>query len=222
MCFSAGASFGASAILGAAGAASLYMAKKPRQKFFAAIPLIFAIQQFTEGFVWLSTTHAEFSWIHNYAMYSFLVFAQVVWPVWEPLSVYLMERGPKQRIFLNIILGMGISEALYMAYGLVFLHVTGEVECQHVRYVIGFPDALMWPSIILYGSATVLAPFISGIRWMRLLGVALAASYLISDFLFEYFITSVWCYFAAALSVIVLLIVWEMNKGKKKVPEVAI
>src|SRR4051812_25010761 len=124
MCFSATVSFSASAVIGAAGVASIIMAKHTKRKMFAAIPLIFAIQQFFEGIVWITSMNTAYAAWHNTAMYFFLVFAQVVWPVWVPLSILLLENESKRRFVLTMLLGMGISVALYLGCALVFLHVS--------------------------------------------------------------------------------------------------
>jgi len=54
MCFSATASFGASAVLGVIGIVAVAKAKTNPQRVFATIPLIFSVQQLSEGFLWLS------------------------------------------------------------------------------------------------------------------------------------------------------------------------
>lgn len=58
MCFSASASFAASAILASAGVASIRKAADSSQVPFAAIALIFSAQQFCEGFLWIGLTSA--------------------------------------------------------------------------------------------------------------------------------------------------------------------
>jgi hypothetical protein len=51
MCFSARASFSAGAVLLGLGALTLKSVKRPRELTFAAIPLLFAIQQLSEGVI---------------------------------------------------------------------------------------------------------------------------------------------------------------------------
>jgi len=53
MCFSATASFVASGVIGSIGLATLRHVREPRTLLFAAVPMLFAVHQFTEGFVWL-------------------------------------------------------------------------------------------------------------------------------------------------------------------------
>src|SRR5438034_1173375 len=54
MCFSATGSFGLSGVLGGAGVAALTRNSSPRRALFAALPLLFALQQVIEGVVWLA------------------------------------------------------------------------------------------------------------------------------------------------------------------------
>ena len=53
MCFSATANFVGSGVLGAVGVVTLTKVKHRRELLFAALPTLFAIHQFIEGFVWL-------------------------------------------------------------------------------------------------------------------------------------------------------------------------
>lgn len=54
MCFSASASFIAGAALTATGVATLQMTARKAEIPFATIPLLFGLQQITEGLIWLS------------------------------------------------------------------------------------------------------------------------------------------------------------------------
>jgi hypothetical protein len=53
MCFSATANFGGSGVLGAVGVVTFTKVKHRRELPFAALPTLFAVHQFIEGFVWL-------------------------------------------------------------------------------------------------------------------------------------------------------------------------
>ena len=54
MCFSATASFSAGAVLLGLGTLTVKSAHRRRELPLAAIPLLFAIQQLTEGVIWLT------------------------------------------------------------------------------------------------------------------------------------------------------------------------
>lgn len=53
MCFSMEASFGASALLLGTGVAAAIKATSSPQRMLALIPLLFSVQQFAEGWLWL-------------------------------------------------------------------------------------------------------------------------------------------------------------------------
>ena len=78
MCFSATAGFAASAILAVAGTAAQKKEETPSHLVFSGIPFIFSIQQFREGFVWLSLTHPGDTHWQTAPIHIFLGLAQVV------------------------------------------------------------------------------------------------------------------------------------------------
>ncbi len=97
MCFSTAASFGAGVLLSGAAIVTARKMDKPTQWALAAIPGIFAIQQFSEGFVWLSLSNEPYaSWAPN-ATFIFLFFAEVMWPAWIPLAMVLLEKDQWRR-----------------------------------------------------------------------------------------------------------------------------
>src|SRR5882724_3236338 len=57
MCFSASASLAAGTLLLGLGTVTMKAARRPGEWPFAAVPLLFAIQQFIEGTIWLSFSH---------------------------------------------------------------------------------------------------------------------------------------------------------------------
>ena len=97
MCFSASASFGAGIVLSAIGIASIKKSETKPQLFFASIPLFFAVQQITEGFLWLALSKPDYALLRWPATYIFLFFAQVVWPFWVPFAILMLEKEQKQK-----------------------------------------------------------------------------------------------------------------------------
>ena len=97
MCFSSTASFGASVVLGTIGVTSIVKASTQPQRTFAAIPLLFAVQQFTEGLLWLSLTNENMASWQSMLTYIFLFFAMAVWPFWIPFTVWLMEQDVQRK-----------------------------------------------------------------------------------------------------------------------------
>jgi hypothetical protein len=216
MCFSAGASFGASAIIGTIGIITLKKTKTTNEIPFASIPLLFAVQQAAEGMVWigLSSGNSE-SWKH-FPVYIFLIFAQVVWPVWIPFSVSRLENDRTRGTTIKAILGMGGCTSLYLLYCMIVYNVKAEIHSEHILYTLSFPAAYTWMTSVFYFVPTVVTLFISSVKRVRLLGLAVLISFVFSKIYFTEHLISVWCFFAGILSIIVF---WIILTLKKVVPQ---
>ncbi|HMI02194.1 MAG TPA: DUF6629 family protein [Pedobacter sp.] len=207
MCFSATASFIAGTGLLAIGVIAIKRSKNTPQYVLACIPVVFAIQQFTEGLLWLAISEAEYARWRQLAMYLFLIFAQIVWPILVPTSILLFEKDRLRKKILYILLGSGVLAALYLGYSLIYYGATATIENHHIKYQLDFPFSGKVLRGIPYMLATAISPFISSNKWLRLLGWALAISYVFTAFMYIDYLTSVWCYFGAILSALILFII---------------
>ncbi len=212
MCFSASASFGASAVLAVVGVASIRKVQTPSQFPFAAIPLLFASQQFTEGLLWIALQHPSHNNWERGATYIFLFFAQVVWPLLVPLSVLLMEKSLKQKRILALFLASGVFISLYLAYNISTYPIHAEIMGLHISYRFDYPYSLGLLGSALYFIPTVLPPFFSTVKRMQFLGLTILIAYAFTITFFPQYVISIWCYFAAVLSVIVYAIMSVLNK----------
>lgn len=203
MCFSAGTSFGASIILAAVGVASIKKAEKPSQLFFASIPLVFSFQQFTEGLVWIALNNSHTNW-EQIPINIFLFIAQVLWPVWIPLSILLIEQEEGHKKALSVFLGFGSILALYLFGCLFFYKVDAYVFAYHIHYELYFPQKYNTPVGTVYFLATIVPPFLSTQKRMVMLGTFNFISFAISSLFYEDHIISVWCFFAALMGWLVL------------------
>ena len=100
MCFSANASFGSAAVLSLIGVVTMRKASTSAQLALGCFPFIFALQQLSEGFVWFSFTSLSTAGWQSIPIYFFLVFSHVIWPVWIPLSIFLIEKRNDRKITL--------------------------------------------------------------------------------------------------------------------------
>ncbi len=82
MCFSATASFSAGAVLLGLGTLTLKSTRHRNELPFAAIPLLFAIQQLSEGVIWLTFSH-EAPLLNTVMTYVYSFFSHALWPVYE-------------------------------------------------------------------------------------------------------------------------------------------
>lgn len=216
MCFSASASFTASAGLLIIGAIALNQSRSTPQRVLASIPIFFSIQQFNEGLLWLSLTNVEYLNWRIMSMYMFLVFAQLVWPVLVPFTMLLFEKEPLRKNILRFLLGTGILTSLYLTYCIFFYNVEAIVKDHHIKYELNFPYANRWVSGIGYTLATVISPLVSSLNQLKILGWILLASYFASRIFYQQYLISVWCYFAAILSLSILIIIRQLNVDLNK------
>lgn len=199
MCFSAGASFVASGVLGAAGGATLAQTREKKTVPLASIPLFFAIQQFLEGLVWLSLSAGT---LNSAAAYAYSFFAFVFWPIWIPVSTWLLEENPFRKKIIAVLGCIGIGTGLYLFSFLLAGELVVIEVGNSIRYSL--PVEHWWVVTFLYVLATCASAVASSHRMVRVLGVAVFASLLIAGAFFLYAAASVWCFFSALLSVIVL------------------
>ena len=216
MCFSAPASFSAAAALTTAGYFAVRKTTSHPQLPFAAIPFLFAAQQVAEGIFWLTATGSISPQWEVPAVLVFLVFAQVIWPAWVPVSVYFSETEKPRRRSLLVFVATGMALALYHTYCLFAFPVDAEVSGHHVAYTLSFPSpagelgAVSYVLIgVLYVLVTVFPLFLSSAKRMNLLGLAVLASFFISLYFYTEYLVSIWCFFAALISGMVIWVVSE-------------
>jgi hypothetical protein len=215
MCISAGASFGASAILLVVGVVTIKKTKSSSALVFSSIPLLFAIQQFIEGFMWMTLTNPDYLSMQKYPTYGFLFFALVVWPTIVPLSVYLIEENLKLKKVQLVFTIIGIMLSVFMIVTLLFYDVKSSILTFHIHYEVAYPWELPFFKGIVYFIPTAVPLFISSVKWMKIFGVAIALSFLVTNMYFKENNVSIWCFFAALFSIIILSIVWKMNSSEK-------
>lgn len=212
MCFSANASFSAGAVLTVIGLATLNKSTYKNQYLFAAIPFIFGIQQLSEGVLWLSLPKSDLHELQKYATYTFLFFAQIVWPILVPVSILHLEKNKKRIIALEVLVGIGLLLSIYLFYCLLNYKVSATMEQHHILYKQNYPISLKNGSIVLYSLATILPPFFSKIKGMWMLGLTIIISYIISALFYEHYVLSVWCFFSSIISIAVFFVVKEIQK----------
>ena len=164
MCFSAGASFAASAVLSTVGIATQRKVSKPSQRLFAVIPLIFGLQQCAEGVLWVTLSSGGYDMLQNAATYIFLVPALVIWPVLIPFSMWLMERAKKRKNILAGLIVIGGMVSFYYAFCLISYKVTPQINSFHIQYIEEFPQTIARNASFFYPASTIIPLFISSIR----------------------------------------------------------
>jgi hypothetical protein len=181
--------------------ATLTEVKHRRELLFAAMPSLFALHQFTEGFVWLGLDHKLPPIVAHDAGAAYVLYAQGLLPFLLPLSVLLIEptRDCRRRMLGFSILG-GVL-AVYILWGLIAypLHVSAG------DHGIVYTNQISTTTLVamLYVTATCGALFFSGFRALVLLAWLNFVGLLVVMVVKRYEFTSLWCAYAAVVSVII-------------------
>ena len=207
MCFSATGSFGVAAVLAGIGTVALAQPKAPSHRMLALVPLLFAAQQVAEGVVWVTIDHPHLRWLHVLAVAAFLAFALVVWPTWVPLALWSAEASPRRRRALSVLVWLGAGVAIYAAVILI----RGPPTARVAGHSIAYSYAETGPALVLalylpmYVLAAVVPFFVSSLSKARIMGIVLALALLATFIVERQTLTSVWCFFAAILSLCIVV-----------------
>jgi hypothetical protein len=212
MCFSASASFGAGVVLNIIGVATIKKTSHSPQLLFASIPFIFGVQQIAEGMLWVTLPNPDYVNIQKICTYIYLFFAQMLWPLWVPIAILLIEKKETRKNIQKVCVAAGLIVGVYMAYCLLTFHVEAKIVGYHIKYFQDFPPSLRKYSITLYGLATIAPPFFSHIRRMWMLGTTILISYIVTAVFYEHYILSVWCFFSSIISLSIYAIMVEISK----------
>jgi hypothetical protein len=170
----------------------------------AAAPQLFGLQQLCEARVWDALGRGDEE-LARWPSLAFLFFALAVWPVWIPAAAAAIESpGRKRRAFaalagVGVLLGLTYKLPLALGDG-----VRPAVAGHSLRYdfsavALARSDG-WWVGPALYLAVSCGPLLASRDRRLRPLGVAFLVSAGVTYALFESPFASVWCFFAAALS----------------------
>lgn len=217
MCFSAQASFAGAAVVTGAGVAALTMVDRPREIPFAALPLGFGIHQALEGWTWLSLDGETSARLAGFGVHAWVMFAWALLPIYVPWAVWLIEEDRRRRRIMAVLMGIGGALAVVMAAQALQPEIAVSVVEDNLNYQLDLPFPA-WVLAFPYVAATCLTPTLSSRRWIRVFGignfVAMAAAAVITakDY------SSVWCTFAAFLSLIIVAHYVEMKRERGRPP----
>ena len=212
MCFSATANFVGSGALGAIGVVTLTRVKHRREVLFAALPTLFAIHQFIEGFVWLGLDGILSPVVAHNMGAAFMLYAQGLLPFLLPLSVLLFEPGMKSRRRMLPFLVLGGSTALYILWALTAYPLQLYVRGNSIVYINQATNNTA--VAVLYVIATCGSLFFSKVRAMVMFGAANLVILLVVMEFKRYAFTSLWCAYAAVASVIILAYFWRSSEDR--------
>lgn len=192
--------FTLSGALAVVGLLTLRKVSEPREVVLALLPLLFAMHQFVQGFVWLGTEGLIEPRANEIAISIFILYAQGLLPFLVPLAVWLIEPEERFRLLIGVLLVLGGMLAAYTMWGLTVQPTSVSVE-NHTLVYINSWTAKSWMNtvyilttcgpLILSSSVTVQL-----FGWVNLLGLSGVSLFWPKS------VTSLWCLYAAVVSVL--------------------
>jgi hypothetical protein len=216
MCFSAEASFGAAGALLAVGAYCVSKAIRKDQRFLplALTPIAFGAQQAAEGFVWLGLHHEDAALVERGTVV-FLFFALAFWPFWIPFSLLFPEPRRPAKVFLaTTAILSAVWLVLYAPVALdpaawhpQIMHHSLDYGTEHLPGFRVVPRIIWQVAYLAFIALPLGIARTGGHNWLRIFGGgAIALLFAVSYFVYTYAFTSVWCFFAAILSLALAIV----------------
>jgi len=200
MCFSASASFIAGTSLSAIGVAALRNTEARTERPLAMMPLLFGVQQLTEGVIWLTFTH-DAPLLRQTMTQVYSGFSHVLWPMYVPFAMGVLEAVRWRRRTLAAFEAAGIAVGLYLLYSIVARPLVAELVGGHIVY--DSPHFYLVPVMVLYLAATCVSCFFSSHGFVKLFGVLALMSFIAAYLVHVRALVSIWCFFAAILSLLI-------------------
>jgi hypothetical protein len=225
MCFSASASFTASAVLMPLGLYSTHLARSNRQPNYvplALVPFFFGVQQFVEGLEWTALDQGRIEPLTTLAGLGFLFFAYCFWMVWIPWSAWSISRstdshGLQHRLRWVAIVSTVLGVAFYLP--VLFdppavqpaVHSTGRLfyDISNLHSIVhNFVNTEPVGELVYWGF--IVLPLLAvADKAVKLFGVLIFVSIFLTWLTFSATFNSVWCFYCAVLSIVVL---WIVNR----------
>lgn len=220
MCFSAPASFVAGTALSAIGVATIRRVERRAELPLALIPLLFGMQQLVEGVLWLALVR-DAPVLQQTMTYVYSVFSHVWWPIYVPFAVGILESTPWRKRVLYGFQAAGLAVGLYLLFILVTRPVVAEIDGHHiVRHIVYLsPHFYLVPVMVLYLAATCVSSFFSSHPFVRLFGMTALVSFVVAYLFYARALVSVWCFFAAVLSIMIYVHLRYRELGGFGTPE---
>lgn len=216
MCFSANVSFTTAAVLIPVGAYCLTTSRNTGAGWmaFAVYPMFFGLQQFMEGIVWRGIDMGNLGLIEVSAR-GFAFFSHFFWLFWVPFSVWLLETDTTRKKFLLFLTAFGFC------YGLsIFIPLLREgwLSVEVANNSLDYRATMIYDGVvdrtiirIVYALQVVTAFMVSTNPRIRHFGVLILLSVIAAFIFYKYAFVSVWCFFAALLSLYMLYMLRDVR-----------
>ena len=143
--------------------------------------------------------------------YLYTGFSDVLWPMYVPFAMGVLEtvRWRKKAIFAFEVAGVAVG--LHLLYFIVARPLVAELVGGHIVYES--PHFYLMPVMVLYLAATCVSCFFSSHGFVKLFGVLALLSFVVAYIVHVMALVSIWCFFAAILSLLIYLHLRFRNLG---------
>lgn len=225
MCFSASASFTASAVLMPLGLYSTHLARTNQQPNYvplALVPFFFGVQQLIEGLEWTAIDSGRIEPLTTLGALGFLFFAYCFWMIWIPWSAWSISRSTDSRALQHRLRWVAIvATVLGIAFYLPVLfdppavqpavHSTGRLlyDVSNLHSIVhNFVNTEPVGELVYWGF--IVLPLIAvADKAVKLFGVLIFVSIFLTWITYSATFNSVWCFYCAVLSIFVI---WIVNR----------
>jgi hypothetical protein len=198
MCFSPEADAVAGLVIGVVGIDTLRHVRRPAQLPLALLPVVFAVHQLVEVFVWLGLQGRVPQVVGQRAEWVYLAIAFGVLPALVPVAVGALEPVAR-RGRMAIFVGIGALVAVLLMYDVVRGPIVATIRGHYIQY-----DVDLWHGgslAVLYVLATCGSLLLSAHRHVQAYGVINLVAVLLLAWLNQAGFISLWCLWAAVTSV---------------------
>src|ERR1700688_1866832 len=213
MCFSAQADLVTGIVVGAVGIDALRHVRQPHQIALAATPILFAVHEVDESFVWWGL-HGQVAFpVEHAAIYIFLAVAFVL-PFWVPFAMLGVETKVHRRQLMGALLAVGTVTTVVLLVAIVQGPVGATIDGSHIAYSADISYAGIL--IALYVVATCGSCLVASNRWLVLIGLANLGAVIALGWITFTGFTSLWCAWAALTSVAIAI--YLRRSGRTSAP----
>lgn len=172
----------------------------PNEVVFASLPLLFAMHEFTQGFVWLGVYGLIEARALEIAESIYIFYAQGLLQFIIPLAIWLIEPKGRRRDLIAILMFLGAILSIYTMRGLSVEPTTVSLT-DGLLYYVNPTTNYHWVAfvyILTTGGSLILSKNIAIqlFGWLNILGINMVYWYNPDA------LTSLWCLYAAVVSTI--------------------
>lgn len=198
MCFSATADLAAGVVVSAIGVDALRHARLPSQWLLASLPVVLAVHEIIEAFVWWHLEGDVSATVGRFATMAYLVIAFGVLPILVPVAVGALEPRPSGRRMV-VFTALGAAVACVLLYSVVRGPVVATARGHHISYEVDlYGGGILVALYVLATCGSLLASTHRNVRWFGAVNVVVVVALVWID---KTAFISLWCSWAAITSV---------------------